>query len=426
MRILIAGQTYRPAFNGQAVFTTNLAEGLTRNGHDVTVLLPSDRVVAYTRRQNGVQLHYLPSLPLWIFHSDANTTLFVRTPVEEIFSRFQPQVVHVQDHYPLSQTVAGVARRFRTPVIGTNHFMPENLAPYFPFSDHYKGLFDWLMWKPMIHFFNGLSLATAPSETAARILRKQGLRAPVCPVSCGVSLERFYLKPDLDQAQVRERFGLDSHRTIFLFVGRVDVEKRLDVLLRACHLMQRDDIQLAIAGRGEALEELKRLAQRLDLGERVRFLGFVPDADLPALLNSVDIFAMPSEAELLSIATLEAMAAGRPVLAANAQALPELVAPGRNGFLFRPGDPVDAALYMAKLADHPEQWPEMSKVSQAKARAHSLEHTIAQYEGLYRMQLVTAQRSHQRASDLNHMGLGSRPSWSRIQHVVDYLRRQMV
>jgi glycosyltransferase involved in cell wall biosynthesis len=92
---------------------------------------------------------------------------------------------------------------------------------------------------------------------------------------------------------------------------------------------------------------------------------------------------MPSEAELLSIASLEAMACARPVLLAEAVALPELVTDGQNGYLFRPGDPIDAARCMALLADHPENWPAMGVISQEKANYHSMENTLKQYESIY-------------------------------------------
>ena len=166
-------------------------------------------------------------------------------------------------------------------------------------------------------------------------------------------------------------------------MGRVDGEKRLDVLIRALALLQREDIQLAIAGRGTALYELKELAAGLGLGQKVVFTGFIPAEDLPSLLNSADIFAMPSQAELLSIATLEAMACARPVLAADAWALPELVSEGINGYLFKPGDEADAARKMALLADGPEKWAAMAAASLEKVQAHSLENTITSYEEFY-------------------------------------------
>ncbi len=173
----------------------------------------------------------------------------------------------------------------------------------------------------------------------------------------------------------------------FCIVGRIEKDKRIDVLLHALARLERDDIQLAIAGRGSAFEHFQALARSLNLDGRVRFTGFIPKEDLHVLLNSVDIFTMPSDAELLSLASLEAMACGRPVLLANAVALPELVAPGVNGYLFKPGDAEDAAHYMQLLADQPERWKEMGKASMEKAQVHGLENTVQRYEELYKKSL---------------------------------------
>jgi len=172
-----------------------------------------------------------------------------------------------------------------------------------------------------------------------------------------------------------------------MFVGRVDDEKRVDVLIRAIKALKRNDFQLAVTGKGAALPGLKSLAQDLKVEDLVRFTGFVPDTDLPALLNSVDVFAMPSEAELLSIASLEAMATARPILAANSKALPELVTNDVNGYLFKPGSVSDAMRCMALLGDHPERWAAMGSASLEKVQPHSLENMLTSYEQLYQQLL---------------------------------------
>ena len=83
-------------------------------------------------------------------------------------------------------------------------------------------------------------------------------------------------------------------------------------------------------------DSLLEMVHELDIEESVTLPGYIDSDDLPLLLNSVDAFVMPSSAELQSIATLEAMSCGKPILAANARALPELVEHGSNGFLFNP------------------------------------------------------------------------------------------
>jgi 1,2-diacylglycerol 3-alpha-glucosyltransferase len=383
MRILIAGTANYPALNGQAVFTEHLAEGLAHRGHDVLSVFPSEKGNAYQVVRNDVQIEAIKSISLNSLHSDAYFSLFSEGAIQRIFDSFQPEIVHIQDHFPLSRDVVSIARRRNVRLIGTNHFMPENLAAYVPIISNIKPVYNWIMWALMLDVYNRLGVATAQSKASAALMKTNGLRIPVYPVSCGIDLGYFHPNPGVDRTSVRARFNLDPHRTIFLFVGRVDREKRLDILLYALSQLNRDDIQLVIAGHGEEKKNLETLAKELELGERVRFTGFIPREELPALLNSVDIFTMPSDAELLSIASLEAMACGRPVLLANAVALPELVAVGVNGYLFEPGQAADAARCMALLADHPEHWGKMGAASMERARYHGLENAIRQYEGIY-------------------------------------------
>lgn len=199
----------------------------------------------------------------------------------------------------------------------------------------------------------------------------------------------FYRVPDLALCVPgvligRPRYGIDLNRTAFFFVGRVDREKCLDVIIRAAGLLKRDDIQFLIAGNGAAKAGLEALVKKLGLEHKVHFTGFIPNSDLPSVLNSIDIFCMPGDAELLSISSLQAMACARPMLVADAVALPELVTADENGLLFQPGDVEDAARCMALLADHPERWPAMGTASLERLQPHSLENIVHRYEHLYR------------------------------------------
>ena len=387
MRILIAGLTYYPAPNGQARATVNLAEGLAQLGHEVMMVLPSFQKAAYAEDRHGVRMRGLKSVNLSFLHPDAYYSPFPNRRIRQLIDEFRPDIVHIQDHYPLTRYVAIAAKRRGIRVVGSNHFMPENVAPYLPGYSFLKPVLNWVLWRWMLETFNRLDAVIAPSKTAANLLRAQRLRPPVFAISGGISLERFYPDSSVDRKICRERYGLEADRTVFLFVGRIDEEKRIDVILRALSHLKRDDIQFCIAGYGAVLDKLKNTALELNLGQRARFTGFVPNEDLPCLINSCDAFVMPSEAELLSIASLEAMACGRPMLAANAVALPELVSDGVNGYLFRPGDEKDAARCMKELANHPELWAKMGAISVERVQPHSLEAVLQRNEALYEMVL---------------------------------------
>ena len=389
MRILIVGSTYAPFSNGQAIFTLNLAQQLARF-HPVSVIVPSDQGQTYHTQKNGVDVQYLWTVGLSFLHPDALYTPFPASVIHQVIKNFKPDIVHIQDHYPLCYYVYYIARQYGLKVIGTNHFVPENLAPVIPFMEKYKNSFNWILWNWMLFLYKRLDIVTAQSKKAVEILQNKRIRVHPKPITCGVSLERFFPDANVDRTLWRRKYGLDSKKVVFLFVGRVDGEKRLDVIIHALHKLKRNDIQFAIAGRGAYLSKLSELVDQLDLNDKVSFTGYIPNDHLPALLNSVDIFTMPSQAELLSIATLEAMATARPVLLADALALPELVTDGENGFLFKVGDVDHAAEKISYLADNPDLWQKMGASSFERAQMHSLEHMRLGFEDVYQKTLMEA------------------------------------
>jgi 1,2-diacylglycerol 3-alpha-glucosyltransferase len=384
MRILITTSSNYIAFHGQAIFTANLAEGLARNGHEVMVAAASDRGDSYKEMINGVWLETVKAVNLNKIHPDSYLTFFPSLSVGNILESFKPEIVHIQDHYPLSRAMVLAAKRCGIKLVGTNHFMPDNLAAYVPIISRFKPIYFWVLWHWMREVYDRVDAVAAPSRIAVEILKKVGVRPPVRHISCGINTELF--RPDftIDRLAWRARYGINTDSKIFFFVGRVDREKRLDVIINAICLIDRNDIQFVIAGNGAAKTWLIALVKKLGLDQKVHFTGFIPNSDLPSVLNSIDIFTMPSEAELLSIASLQAMACARPMLVADAVALPELVESSVNGLLFQPGDEQDAARCMISMADNPGQWLAMGESSLERVQAHSLVNIVQRYETLYR------------------------------------------
>ncbi len=395
MRILIIGATYLPQNNGQSIFTGNLAEGMARTGNQVMVLTSGTGQKEKRVEIHGVIKATTPALNLWFIHKEFYLAYNYQAQVKQIFRDFQPDVVHLQDSAPLSQYALRTARRYGLPVVTTHHPGPDVGAPYFTnLPQPVRGWIEFIIWRWLLAFLNRSDVVVTPSASAARMLLDHGLKVEVRPISCGVNLQDFSESPDDCRASLLQRFDLPVDRKIFLYVGRMDYEKRVDVIVRALADVHREDVMLALAGKGARGEQIKRLAQRLHIEDRVRFLGEVSHSQVPGLMNCASVFVMPGEAESLSIATLEAMACGKPVLAANAMALPELVKNGLNGFLFEPGNPRDAARKIDILASNSEVWRRMGEASKQRVIRHDTPYMLQAYEALYRNATARAKKAH--------------------------------
>ncbi|MUL42506.1 glycosyltransferase family 4 protein [Streptomonospora sp. PA3] len=408
LRILIAADTYPPDVNGAAYFTYRLATGLAARGHDVHVVCASPTGEPGVRVRSGVTMHYLRSVSVLV-HETMRTTLpaGINGHLSRLIERLRPHVVHAQSHFTASRTAIARARLAGVPVVLTNHFMPDNLFAHAHIPERLHSMVGTLAWRDMVRVAHAADHVTTPTERAAALLTEKGFDRPVEAVSCGIDLERFHPRP-AERGAARERFGLPDRDTL-AFVGRLDEEKRIDDLIRALALVaERRDAQLALAGVGQREQELRRLAAELGVAERVHFLGFVPDADLPQVYVAADLFAIGSVAELQSIATLEAMSTGLPVVAADALALPHLVSPGRNGYLYTPGDAGALAEHMLAVLEPERARAEMGAASREMARKHDHRRSLDRFVEIYG-EVRPRRSAGLRRSRMPLSGAGSRP-----------------
>ncbi|MDP3724265.1 MAG: glycosyltransferase family 1 protein [bacterium] len=143
--------------------------------------------------------------------------------------------------------------------------------------------------------------------------------------------------PHTRLGEAREQYRLPSK--FVLFVGTLQPRKNVNGLLHAFHmfLLDHPDFSLIVVGKkGWIYDEIFATAKKLDLDRHVKFLDYVPDNDLPAIMRLASLFVLPSFYEGFGIPVLEAMASGVPVVASNVSSLPEVV--GRAGVLVDPND----------------------------------------------------------------------------------------
>jgi glycosyltransferase involved in cell wall biosynthesis len=181
------------------------------------------------------------------------------------------------------------------------------------------------------------------------------------------------------------RYGLDPDLPVILHVGRLDVDKQVNLVIRAsAQTINQVDAQLLIVGDGRQREELIELCANLGIGRFCHFPGFVEtDDDLPGLYRLAAVFVTASEIETQGLVILEAMASGLPVVAVKATCIPELVQEDVNGYLSQPGELEQMSAQVLRILMSPDRAKEMGRVSRALAQEHSIDKSIDNHEVLY-------------------------------------------
>ena len=380
----MGGDTFPPDVNGAASFSVRLAAGIASRGHDVHIIAQAHdgRQGAFQEEHDGqvLTVHRLKSFryPLhdwiravypWAIHKNAR----------RIIAEVRPDVSHMQSHMVIGRGLTTESAKRGIRVVATNHFMPENLIEHAPVPKFSHRFIAWLAWKDCTRLYRKAAELTTPTKRAAAYLESRtGLRG-VHAISCGIRMSDY--TPDLGEKPDRR----------IVFCGRVTGEKMLPDLFEAFAKLPRDlDAQLDIVGEGDQRRALEQLAVRLGVADRVHFPGRVSDEELRRTLTRATVFAMPSTAELQSIATMEGMASGLPVVAADAMALPHLVKDGQNGFLFPPRDVDALADRLERVLRMPQDERQVMQQESLRLLApHDIDTTISIFERLYRGEPVT-------------------------------------
>lgn len=393
MRILLAADTYYPHVNGASYFAQRLAQSLHQKNHTVAVVAPSLSFANTKGHVDDVLVYGIKSVPVFFYRDFRFSAFASDADFQQIIADFKPDIIHLQSHFYVNRKLLA-ANQNKIPIVATNHFMPENLVHYLPFPNSVREMVKNWAWRDFARIYNQVGRITTPTESAANLIRDK-VQLPVEAISCGIDLQKF--RRSYETTYLRERYALPDEPTL-LYVGRLDREKNLDTVLRAVALAaQQFQFHFVIAGTGAERKRLEKLAHKLQIADRVTFAGFVPNEDLPALYALANCFVIAGVAELQSIVTMEALAAGLPVLAVNALALPELVHDGENGFLFELEDISGLSAKIVQILSDPTLQKEMGAASLNIIAKHDLDQTIATFEQLYREQIGRSQSGEESA-----------------------------
>jgi glycosyltransferase involved in cell wall biosynthesis len=410
LRILMLTSSY-PKFPGDvtAPFIEAIAQFSQRRGHKISVVMPRHPDLRRQADENGVRLYQFPytfrrKWHIWGYASSLQGDVKVRKTVYLLLpfvlaSSFwkmwrltaRQKIDLIQAHWviPNAPVAALVGKLRRIPVVislhGSDVYMAEKVRPV-----------GWLArWA-----FGQAAGVTASSPDLLSRAQKLGAprdlqRGVVIPYGADPAVFRT---PDVPRENIRRRLGFAHHEKILLCVGRLVYKKGFEYAIRA--LPSLPDATLVIAGAGDLLDELQKLAAELDVTSRVRFEGSVPHDRIPEYLAACDVFLLPSVVDQegnvdgLPNTLLEALAAGRPVVASQVAGVPLAVEDGVNGRLIPQRDVTALAQAVRELLENPTLRERFGAAGRRKIEQELNWTTIAaRYSAVFQYAVSSAQSS---------------------------------
>ena len=411
MNIVLYSHTFLPAVGGRELVVHFLADALQRKGVRVRVTGPSG-----VRSAAGLILpypvHRYPQFVRVGSIEDKGLSPWRRWLLERSFvwrlrydlARHGADLVHAHTTYPDGFT-ANLVLRHKIPLVITPHGIDIHEIPEI---GHGLALIPGVREK-ITEALNAADAVTAISESIAEAVRRRGVSDErIIRIDNGVDLHRFDRR---DTRRVRERYGIPQDAPIVLSVGNFTPRKGQDYLVRAARRLREavPGTRVVIVGRGTGA--LREEVQRLGLAGTVLLPGSLPppalsalsggcgDDDLADLYREASVFVscgIAEGSEGLSLAVLEAMAAGCPIVATDISGNRDIVQPGINGLLVAPASEDALARALLEVLRNPALRGRFSREARATAEKHGWDRVADDYIALYE-RLLTRRRKRDTA-----------------------------
>lgn len=377
MHIAFFTNTYLPIVSGVVRSVESFREALTKQGHNVFIFAQSNE--DYEDKEPFIFRY--PSLPLPI-QADVSAVIPVSPFVEQLLPFLKPDVIHTHHPFLLGQTAARRAEEFSIPLVFTFHTQYTEYTHYFPLPQEAIQEFlkdavqNWL--KEFMHRCQHIVI---PSESMKEILiTKYGLRDLFTVIPTGLNLEPYR---HADGKALRSREGWQDDK-VLVSTGRLAMEKNWPTLLQAARKVHQvhPDMRLVVIGDGPEKSVLEEQAAELGIAERITFTGALPFEDVAAYLKAADLFVFASVTETQGLVTMEAMAAGLPVVAVDASGTRDIVENGKQGFLV-PDDPDALADSINRMLEHPEKMKKFQRSALKKAKTFDMKDCAKQLVKVY-------------------------------------------
>lgn len=402
MRIGFFSDTYTPQINGVVTSIKLFAEALERQGHEVYIFAPTPR-----QPTDGPRVVRIPSVP-FAFQPEMRLAAIYSQRAYNLVRRAKLDVIHSHDPFSIGLFGLAVAKQLRIPYVHTYHTLFPEYVHYIWETKFTRAMAERLSRD----FCDQCDLVLAPSTKIQKALQEWGVTAPLELLPTGVNAERF-AAPDAQAVRdLRERFGVAEGNRLLTFVGRIGLEKNIDLLVEALAHVATPGARLLVVGNGPYRSELDRHIEALGLTERVTFTGYLQRDDVVAAYAASDIFFFASLSETQGLVITEAMASGLPVVAVQDLAVGDMVADGVNGYLTE-ATPKALAAAVDRVLTDPSLRAHMGAAARERAQDFSIDKMATRLADLYAG--LCAGRHHDRRS---------RAIRNRVRRQIVHLRRR--
>jgi glycosyltransferase involved in cell wall biosynthesis len=367
MNIVMLTNTFTPHVGGVARSVEAFTAEYRRRGHRVLVVAPEFPGMP----QDEIDVVRIPAIQNFN-GSDFSVVLPVSGLLTEALDAFVPDIIHAHHPYLLGVTALRVARYRNLPLVFTHHTLYEEYTHYVP-GDAPK-LRRFII-EAATRYANLCDQVFAPSESIMTLLRERGVAAPVTVVPTGVQAERL---AQGNGGRFRVAAGIPEDVFVVGHLGRLAPEKNLEFLAEAvaAFLKTTSRAHFLVIGTGPSGKTIREIFTREGLDARLHIAGVLGREQLADALHAMNLFAFASKSETQGMVLTEAMAAGLPVVALDANGVREVVRDYMNGRLLH-GKSIKAFVSALKwVAGLPaEQVRELERAALDTAEAFSMSHS---------------------------------------------------
>ncbi len=386
MNIAIISGTFLPQINGVLSYVLDTATELAHRGHSVTVFAPAPaKNTPYNTSGYPFSIELLPSIPA-VVYPDLRITKPTLYQFTKIFKERSIDIVHINEPYPIAIEAMIAAKLLKIPVVLTFHtfYLDKDFLKHFRFNTMIEFLKSPLT-KLNINFHNYADLIICPSLSGQKELVSHGLTSPSVIIHNGINDALVRKDRAKTRENVRRRYGIDISSPVGMFVGRLSLEKSIDVLIRSWSIVTQKNpaARLVIIGYGPMEQSLRQLTKKMKLTSSIIFAGRVLRHELltQGIYTMADVYVSASKIENQSMSMIEAMAYGLPIVATNKRGVSELV-DNTNGIPVSPGYRPLAKGILALFQDEKRR-EQLSHASVLKSKRHLTSHTIGVLEHEY-------------------------------------------